>query len=182
MIVALDARKLRDGGIGTYIRGLLDHDAGLDSSDVLVALVDPADRERVATRGVVRVATVRAGKYGLREHIAVPAAARAAHAGLLHEPHYTLPLGWNGPAVVTIHDLIHLRFPQFFPPGAALYARLMAGTAARRARIVLTDSEAVRRDVDERLGIDAGKVRVVPLGVSPVFQPMSAEIVAAFRH
>jgi glycosyltransferase involved in cell wall biosynthesis len=102
-------------------------------------------------------------------------------AELLHAPHYTLPLGWNGPAVVTIHDLIHVRFARLQKPGVALYARVMAGLAARRAAVVIADSEATKRDVVELLGTPAAKVRVVPLGVSPLLKPVAAADVAVFR-
>ena len=182
MIVGLDARKLRDGGIGTYIRGLLGALAEAPRGHRFVALVDPADRGRLARPdGRVREVPVRAGKYGLGEHLVVPRAARRAGVELLHEPHYTLPLGWRGPAVVTIHDLIHVRFPQFFPPGAALYARAMAGAAARRARLVLVDSSHTRREAVELLRVPEAKVRVVPLGVPRGFAPASAAEAAAFR-
>ncbi len=182
MIVGLDARKLRDGGIGTYIRALLGALAEAPRGHQFVALVDPADRGGVARAdGRVREVPVRAGKYGLGEHLVVPRAARRAEIELLHEPHYTLPLGWHGPAVVTIHDLIHLRFPRFFPPGAALYARAMAGTAARRARLVLADSSHTRDEVVELLRVPGAKVRVVPLGVPPGLVPAAAAGVEAFR-
>jgi glycosyltransferase involved in cell wall biosynthesis len=180
MIVGLDARKLRDGGIGTYIRGLLAGLAEAPRGHEFVALVDPRDLGSAARAdGLVREVPVRAGKYGLGEHLVVPRAARRAKVELLHEPHYTLPLGWRGPAVVTIHDLIHVRFPQFFPPGASLYARAMAGLAVRRARRVVTDSEDTRNDVVELLGARPGNVRVIPLGVSPRFARSSPDEVAS---
>lgn len=182
MIVGLDARKLRDGGIGSYIRGLLACYAAAPGADRFVAIVDPADHGRVAWAGpgVTEVAA-RAGKYGVMEHLVVPRVARAAGVELLHAPHYTLPLGWSGPAVVTIHDLIHLRFPGHYPPGASLYARVMAGAAARRARLVLVDSQAVRDDVVERLGVPESKVRVIPLGVSAAMTPPAREVAVAWR-
>jgi glycosyltransferase involved in cell wall biosynthesis len=83
--------------------------------------------------------------------------------------------------VVTIHDLIHVRFPQFFPPGAALYARAMAGMAARRARLVLVDSSHTQGEVVELLRVPRAKVRVVPLGVSPGFAPAPPAEIEAFR-
>ena len=182
MIVGLDARKLRDGGIGTYIRGLLGALAETPRGHEFVALVDPADLGSVARAdGRVREVPVRAGKYGLGEHLVVPRAARRAGVELLHEPHYTLPLGWRGPAVVTIHDLIHVRFPQFFPPGASLYARAMAGMAARRARLVLVDSSHTQHEVVELLRVSKARVRVIPLGVSPGFAPAPRAEVEAFR-
>jgi glycosyltransferase involved in cell wall biosynthesis len=182
VIVGLDARKLRDGGIGSYIRGLLFCYAADPRGDRFVAIVPPADHGRTRWPGSAVTETVaRAGKYGLLEHVIVPAVARRAGVELLHEPHYTLPLGWSGPAVVTIHDLIHLQFPGHYPPGAALYARFMAGAAARRARLVLVDSSAARDDVIERLHVPAAKLRVVPLGVSVGLVAPPRDAVTAWR-
>jgi len=180
MRVAIDARKLHDGGIGTYIRGLLGTLSSQYGGDEWTALVAPADAGSVRWAGAVHEVPVAATKYGIAEHFVVPNAARAVRAELLHAPHYTLPWAWRGPAVVTIHDLIHVRFARFFKPGAGLYARWAAGLAARRAARVIADSEATKRDVVELLRIPAGKVRVVPLGVSPEFRRESPDAVAQF--
>ncbi len=181
MRIGLDARKLRDGGIGTYIRELLRACAARGTEHEWVALVDPADLG-VGGWPRVREVAVRARKYGLDEHLVVPWAARRAKVELLHEPHYTLPLGWRGAAVVTVHDLIHLRHPRFFPPGAALYARAVAGRAVRRARLVIADSEHTRREILELLGADPARVRVVPLGVSAALSRCPPEEIATFRR
>lgn len=182
MNIAWDARKLTDGGIGTYIRGVLGAMAASPDANELLALMAPNDLGRTHWPGAVREVPVRAGKYGLDEHWRVPAAARSAGATLLHAPHYTLPLGWSGPSVVTIHDLIHVRFAQFFAFGAGLYARTTAGLAARRARVVCADSEFTKHDIVEILGVAAEKILVTPLGVSEAFSPVSPEEAAAFRE
>jgi glycosyltransferase involved in cell wall biosynthesis len=182
MRIALDARKLWDGGIGTYIRHLLGALAARPESHEWIALVAPRDLGSVRwPAGRVREVAVAARKYGLDEHVVVPRAARRAGADLLHEPHYTLPLGWRGPAVVTIHDLIHLSHARFFPPGAALYARAVASAAVRRARLVLADSEHTRGQILTLLGADPARVRVVPLGVPPGLARRPPEEVAAWR-
>ncbi len=179
--VAVDARKLFDGGIGTYTRELVAALAAREPELALTLLVAPGDRGRVRWPRPLAEQPVAAGKYGFAEHWRVPAAAHASGATLLHEPHYTLPWLWRGASVVTIHDLIHLKFPQFFPPGADVYARLMAGEAVRRAHVVLADSECTRRDILEQLGGDPGRVHVTPLGVSAAFTPASREECDAFR-
>jgi glycosyltransferase involved in cell wall biosynthesis len=181
MRVAMDARKLHDGGIGTYIRGLVGALAVAGPRDEWTVLVDPAHRGGMRWPKGVREREVHAGKYGLAEHFVVPSAARNAGAELLHAPHYTLPLGWSGPSVVSIHDLIHVRFARFHPPGAGFYARAMAGLATRRATAVIADSEATKRDIVELLGTAPARVRVVPLGVSPRFVPAPVVDVAVFR-
>ena len=53
--------------------------------------------------------------YSLREHVSIPLKLRRLGADLLHSPHYVLPLLCRTPSVVTIHDCIHLLFPQYLP-------------------------------------------------------------------
>jgi len=182
VIVGIDARKMWDGGIGTYIRGLIGAVAARPRGHELVALVAPEDHGHRAWPPSVREAPVRAGKYGVREHWAIPGAARRAGVQLLHAPHYTLPLGWNGAAVVTIHDLIHVRFASFFAPGAALYARTLAGLAAHRARAVIANSSHTARDVVELLRLSPARVHVIPLGLTPGLRRPTTEEAEQFRR
>lgn len=177
--VAMDARKLLDGGIGTYIRELLAAYATAPGDDTFSALLDPRDADHVPER--IRVVPVSAGKYGFAEHFVVPSAARGAGAHLLHEPHYTLPYGWSGPCVVTVHDLIHLKMARFYPWYVPVYARAVIAHAVSRARVVLADSNCTRDDLREHFGVPDDRVVVTPLGVSATYRPASAEECAAFR-
>ena len=99
----------------------------------------------------------------LAEQALLPAAARRARIELLHNTLNTaaaLPLL---PQVTTIHDVIYKRFPETagrLNAGVALLVPL----AARRSRLILTDSEASKRDLVELLGVEATRVAVVPLG------------------
>lgn len=190
MRIGIDARKLRDGGIGTYVRGLLDAFAREPSGHEFVSFLAPEDRGWAARAGTngraagahgISEVVVQAGKYSLAEHLVVARAARAAGVDLLHAPHYTLPLGWRGPAVVTIHDLIHVRHARLFRPGTGFVARALAGAAARRARVVLTGSVHSRDEIVALLGIPAGKIRVTPYGVSGRIGRRPAAAVGAFR-
>jgi glycosyltransferase involved in cell wall biosynthesis len=55
-----------------------------------------------------------------------------------------------------------------------LYTRLVAA-AARKADIVLTDSEASKRDIVRLLGIPTARVRVIYLAVDDIYQPVLDE-------
>ncbi len=183
MRIGIDARKLRDGGIGTYITGLLTGFAASPGGHRFVAFLDRADLGRVTRPGApIEEVVVRARKYSLAEHLVLARAARSARVELFHAPHYTLPLLWGGAAVVTIHDLIHLRFPGFFPAGASWYARAVAGAATRRADLVLADSNHTRDEIRSLLDVPEDKIRVVPAGVSPAIRRQPADRVAAFAR
>jgi glycosyltransferase involved in cell wall biosynthesis len=167
MRIGIDARKLTDFGIGTYIRGLLHGLAELtDGDETYVVFAPPAARALVPER--FEHVALEAPHYSLRELIVVGRAAERARLDLFHAPHYVVPIT-RVPLVVTIHDLIHLHQPQT-NPFAPLYAKTMLRRAVRRARRVLTVSEAVAGELRAELG--ARDVTVTPDGIDhDVFRP-----------
>ena len=106
----------------------------------------------------------RSAGYGVREHLTIPLKLRRLGAELLHSPHYVRPLLCTIPSVVTIHDCIHLLFPQYLPNRMAWrYARYMMGSAIRHSAVVFTVSEASRADILRFYPwADPQKVHVVP--------------------
>jgi glycosyltransferase involved in cell wall biosynthesis len=89
---------------------------------------------------------------------------------VLHEPHYVLPPLVSCRSVVTIHDCIHLRFPQYLPTrGALAYARAQMGAAARRSDRILTVSEASKRDILEYFNVPPEKITVIPNAIDERF-------------
>jgi glycosyltransferase involved in cell wall biosynthesis len=81
---------------------------------------------------------------------------------LFHAPHYVLPPLVRCRSVVTIHDCIHLMFPQYLPNRLALqYARTSISLAARRATRVLTVSESSKRDILRFVDTSADKIDVI---------------------
>lgn len=161
MRVAIDARKIADFGIGTYIRGLLGGLVALHDGKEYLALAPP---DAQLPEGVEHV-VVDAPHYSMKELMVVGKAAERAGADLLHAPHYVVPFT-RLPAVVTIHDLIHLHQP-LTNPLAPFYARVMIGRAIRKAACVVTVSEAVRQDLVRELG--AKNVVVTPNGIDDAY-------------
>ena len=159
MRVGIDARKIADFGIGTYIRGLLGGLVELNTGDEYVAFA-PAGAP--IPSGVEHV-IVDAPHYSVRELLIVGRAADRARLDVFHAPHYVVPIT-RVPLVVTIHDLIHLHQPMRNPL-APLYARMMIRRAIKRARRVLTVTNAVKGQLESELG--ARDVVVTPNGVSP---------------
>jgi glycosyltransferase involved in cell wall biosynthesis len=161
--IAIDARKLRDFGIGTYIRNLLRHLARLDASTEYVVLCRDHDSPFVSELGEnFRPVMEWSGQYSIREQITVPLELRRERADLFHAPHYVLPPLTPCRSVVTIHDCIHLRFPQYLPSRLGYaYARSALWIAAHRSARVLTVSEASKRDILQYFRIPESKVAVI---------------------
>lgn len=162
--IAIDGRKWRDYGIGTYVRNLIRHLSRIDPQTTYFVLCDPLDEPAVRV-GENVVPVVEAAKgYSLDEHLTIPRRLRRLSVDLFHSPHYVLPLRCPVPTVVTVHDCIHLRFPEYLPNRLAhTYARYMIGHALRTATRVLTVSEASRRDMLHFFPkADGGRITVIP--------------------
>jgi glycosyltransferase involved in cell wall biosynthesis len=161
--IAIDIRKYHDFGIGTYVRNLIHHLARIDQRTEYVLLCRPQDRDVIALPGPnFRLVPESAGPYSIAEQVRIPMALRREHADLFHSPHYVLPPLVHCRSVVTIHDCIHLMFPQYLPGRLAhAYAKTQMWTSAHRSDRVLTVSETSKQDILRRFRIPADKVTVV---------------------
>jgi len=80
-----------------------------------------------------------------------------------YDPYFLGHLGGR-PFVLTVHDMIHERYPECFPPDDPTtgWKRLLA----ERASHVIADSASTRNDLLEFFGLSAEKVTTVHLGCS----------------
>lgn len=163
MRIAIDARKLRDYGIGTYVRNLVHWLSRLEDDYHYVLFCRPEDTDELSALGSRFTAVPEPSRnYSVREQWAMPLALWRARADLFHAPHYVVSPLTRCPFLVTIHDCIHLRFPQYLPNQVAVrYSRSMMASSARRSQRILTVSEASKQDILHYLGVPASKVEVV---------------------
>ena len=91
--------------------------------------------------------------------------------GLSHE----IPVGVDGgkfKSVVTIHDLIFLRYPEFFPLIDRMTYKKKFSYAGKNADMVIAICEQTKRDLIEFLGVDEKKIVVHYQSCDPVFYEM----------
>ena len=171
MRIAIDVRKLHDYGIGTYIRNLVTHLHRLDSTTEYILLCKPDDQTFASGLGEnFRLVSQPAGPYSISEQIRIPIQLKREAIDLFHAPHYTLPALTPCRSIVTIHDCIHLRFPQYLPNRLAHgYARAALWTATHRSDRVLTVSEASKQDILTFFDIPADKITVIPNAIDDCF-------------
>ena len=93
--------------------------------------------------------------------------------GLSHELPYGLPKGVK--KVVTMHDLIVFRFPEFFKPADRVIHRLKMRHACKVADIVVAISEQTKKDLMEFLGVPEEKIRVVYQSCDDIFWGVNNE-------
>lgn len=85
--------------------------------------------------------------------------------------------------VVTVHDLIPLRYPRSFKPGLRSGFNLwLQSNLIKRVAAVITDSQSSKKDIEEFLSLKDNRIHVVPLGVDPSFHPQSQNELLAVRQ
>lgn len=160
--ILIDARKLGDGGIGVYIDHLVRGLVNRGDIDVTV-LASPARVRSMQWHRDVKVLPSSVKPYSVSEYLTLARTIDFSAFDLFHSPHYTLPYGIPIPAVVTIHDLIHVSHPQrwYYP----LVARTLIRSAIRRADKIIAVSQSTAAEVCELVGqrkVQGGRLVVVP--------------------
>ncbi|MDJ0377170.1 glycosyltransferase family 1 protein [Cryobacterium sp. PH31-L1] len=97
------------------------------------------------------------------ELFSVAGFAHRRRASLIHCPANLGPLYSRVPVVMTIHDLLPFRHPEYVPGAYSLILRTLIRLGARTARRVLTISEATRTDIRRYLPIKRTSIDVIPL-------------------
>ncbi len=168
--IGIDCRKIADFGIGTYVRGLVSALIATEGEERFVLFAPAEATSLIPPSPRIDVIEESTPGYSFREPVVLGRKAAKAKLDLFHAPHYVVPLT-DLPLVVTIHDLIHLRSGrEARGPLAPLYARFMIGRAVRRARRILTVTDAVRRDIESHFPASRGKIAVTPNGIDETFR------------
>jgi len=108
-------------------------------------------------------------KRSIRLAISFPAKL-AMHRVELFLCQYMGPLFTRCPYIVTIHDIIHERYPEFYPRNLRILMKLFYPLSARRAARVLTGSEYTKKEIRDIFKIPEGRIKVIPYGVSDDFR------------
>ena len=87
---------------------------------------------------------------------------------LYHEPNF-LPFNFDGPTVITAHDLSWIRFPETHPGERVAVMNELFPKALERADHVLTDAAYVRQEIIDMFGIAPERITSVPLGARSIF-------------
>ena len=113
--------------------------------------------------------------YSLRELVALSWHLYRRKLDLYHSTHYVLPAWVGSKVVVTIHDIIHLLYPEFLPSNFAfLYAQRMIRRSLHRGDRIIAVSQNTKTDLMHHFDVDGRKIQVVYNGVEDVFRRRAA--------
>ncbi len=175
MLIGFDAKRVfrNNTGLGNYSRGVIggvmSYELRVKSEAGTVVLYTPSVKgryEHFFENMPLRVVEPKGGWKVMKSVWRSVGVSRAVKKdgvelfhGLSHELPYGLPKGVK--KIVTIHDLIVFRFPEFFKPADRVIHRLKMRHACRVADVVVAISEQTKCDLMEFLEVPEEKIRVV---------------------
>jgi glycosyltransferase involved in cell wall biosynthesis len=169
--IVIDARRIRDFGIGRYIRSLVRALGTIDTTNRYTLVMAPQEKLEMAGLPENFNTVVYAGRDDSHlDNVFFPMYLRGLAPDLVHVPLNRVPLLMIQPYVVTVHDLANLFFEWEEYSKLRLQARryrLIRGLA--RANRVIAVSEATRRDVEQIAGVDPHRMRQVYNAPDPGF-------------
>jgi len=128
---------------------------------------------------------VKARHYSLAEQIEIPRVLNQIKPDLVHFLHFNAPIFYSQPFLVTIHDLIKhhskglattTQWPFIYPLKRIGYY-LAINNAIKRSELILTPSQAVKKDILRFFPVKSSKIVVTPEAADPVFfQPVAEKI------
>jgi glycosyltransferase involved in cell wall biosynthesis len=197
--IAFDARYINDRyhGIGRYAFRLLEAMVGEERERradgaperTFVVFRGRGDDSRFDWQSLAAQPNVefRHGPWPLywpQEQLLWPWLLRREGIDLFHTPYFVAPFLAPCPVVVTVHDLIFDRYPEYMPAAwSRPYYRLLMAASTRRAAKVIAVSQATAADLAHYYGTPASKIAVILAGAEPgLGAPVDAEQIQSVRR
>ena len=163
MRIAFDIRKLNSFGIGTYIRNIILNLANLDHENPYFLITQ--EKERFALANLppnFSFILDPSGDNSLWNDLVLPYSLKRSQIDLLHTPHYRAPRFLGCRSVITIHDCVHILFPNYASSASAFdQARKATKRSIRKCSHIFTVSQATQRDLMRLFSVPQEKITVV---------------------
>ncbi len=202
-LYTLDARTAQPHfpGIGRYVSNLARALVPLLAADERLTLIcDPAHPIHLPPSGAARTIPLAISPFSLRQQWILPdllrklkrnapatiddrpsSAVYRSASMLYHCPYIAMPYLPGVPALLTLYDLIPLRYPEHSTARARLLVRWMTRLALHATRHAIAISDFARQDFVREFHLPAERITAIPLAPDPAFRPQPPDAVAAVR-
>jgi len=170
--IILDARKLSDYGIGEYINVLFSAIANSEIFDTRIVLNENIGSIPNIFSGLdkERFIYTKYNNYTIGEHYDIPRKVSSIIDFHYFSPHYLFPYFLKNKLIVTIHDLIHFKFPNYFKPGIKIMlAKQFINKIKNSDSLIFTVSKNSKKDLIEMFDFNEEDIKVIYNGLSDIF-------------
>ena len=179
MRIAFDGTVLhgRKSGVGYYCEELLKALLAFDKEDhFLVFSHQQLALNLPSSNGNLKfVDSVQFPIRAFYLHLMLPRVLDAIGPDICHYTNFLAPVSEERPYVVTIHDMGVEVLRHAHPLTKREYTKRLIPRIARRARLIITNSEYSKWEIVRHLGIPEDRIRVTPLAASAEFEPVGVQ-------
>ncbi len=160
--IGLDIREFKKGrmtGIGRFIKNFIVYACEIkkDWEFLLFGNQDTLIPFDLPNNSNVKI--IAEGNTQIWEQIKLPLFLHKIKCDLFFSPYYKTPILTNIPSVITIHDLIHLTYPDY---NKSFYLeKQLSKIYSAKASAIITDSENSKKDIVKILKVNAEKIFVI---------------------
>ncbi len=178
MRIGIDARLINQTGVGRYIRNLIENLQEIDRKNEFVLFARSNDFDSVKS-SIVNLPAGKAGSkwsiirtdirwHSIEEQVKFPKILNKEDLDLVHFPYFSVPIFYNKPFIVTIHDLIIHHFPTGKAstlPSPIYWSKILAykyviSKTAQKAKKIIAVSNSTKDEIIDHLKIDPNKIIV----------------------
>ena len=172
MRIGIDAHPIgtHAGGNETFIRELLEGLQFITPETDIVAYVNKAFHGDSQMVGGFATWPLRFKSSWVRVPIELPIAAHRSRADLLHVQYIAPPM-CPCPFVVTVHDIVWAKYPEFLPRVTRMRLETFVPWTVRRAARVFAVTNAMREAIADEYGIPLDRIDLIQTACDPMFHP-----------
>lgn len=172
MTIGIDARFAgpKGTGIGKYVEKLILNLQKLDAKNKYKIFLkkESLPSLKLANRNFQKV-LADVPWYSIEEQIKMSTIYTSQNLDLLHVPHFNVPIFYKRKFIVTIHDLIHLDFPNtssstknvFLFKAKRLGFKKILSHAVKKSSKIITPSNHVKREIIKKFKISPSQIKVI---------------------
>jgi glycosyltransferase involved in cell wall biosynthesis len=184
MRIGIDCRMYgsKFTGIGRYTQELVEHlitlNKKLSNPHELVLFFNALEYKNFKPDSHCEKILASSPHYSLKEQTVFLKKIRSEKLDLMHFTHFNIPLLYNKPFIVTIHDLTLSLFPgkKMTKWYHRLAYHLTINHAVKKAEKIIAVSEHTKKDLTDHFKLDAQKIKVVYNGVGNNFEHLETPI------
>ncbi len=181
MKIGIDCRLWNESGVGRYTRNLVRELSKIDKKNEYILFVLKKDESGIRNyelRKNWKIVRADIRWHTIAEQVLFPSILNKENLDLMHFTYFSVPVLYNRPFIVTIHDLILHHFPTgeastlpyYFYAIKLFGYRNIIKFSARRAKKIITVSHATEKEIIDHLNIPKEKIIVAYEGVDKRIQ------------
>jgi glycosyltransferase involved in cell wall biosynthesis len=181
--IGLDLRMLGGGsGIARYISEISHSVLDQDHENTYVLFFRNENDSESYKKYGHKMVIANFAHYSVAEQLKFPGILRKENLDLVHFPHFNVPIFYNKPYVVTIHDLTHTLFPgrkksHFFH---RIAYNMVLSAAIRKSKKIIAVSESTKKEILEHFGVEASKIAVIYEGIGSLYKLLDKDVAFAY--